>query len=1164
MPIIKLLSATSRSLTCFLLLVAVDLAAAPRPPIPRFPELTLKSWKFDYPELVTAEGMGAHVATNLWLAESWSGYSLNMTAEGALLLTPAVRGYYSNLKETNGTIRLWFAPNWSSTSAGGSGPGDWATLFELGQTNTVTNPFGFALAIDPAGTNLVAAVNTATGTFNLVEYPLNWTTGVWHQIAFVYWTQGVALMVDDSAEQFAAAIPPWPTASTWNQSAFSLGSAFDASQSAQGQLDEIHTFGYALPTNYLAWTYQLYAPIAALGPLSDEEWGAQTSSVPAPCDPCPEGDTNSYPSYSGGWTTNAGLKFASNPAPYIVGRTNFVTVLDEASPFKAYQIFQATQILGSTLITTNIYWSLVTNGAIGVSNFTFRLPTSGVTNQSFYVAADAKDSDSDGFSDAYEQLISKTNPNQFNDSDNDGLGDNHFSLYFELKNATAGQGSSAKPQGHLIRGKGFRVWAESSSTYSTLRFYFEKMYRGLPLNIFRGTDDFPAPYEKQVAEYELPAPDGTFHKYLIKYDFRTFRLTVSNSTSQIADIVSWRDNMMDALGTNGPSSTIISNMTSNVVQNVTFTPAQFQPVSRYVWEGSIGNTSQELVGPSVHSPWWPLLKMVSKGTNVFYTCGYNEGRWNIQRFHTNNFQFVNTNFSWNGEIQLNFVYPVDMALDSAGTTLYVRFFDKSATNYFTNTFNADTCAPISTNTASWPSSPILTIPTNGSLAVATHPENSSIAAVYYKDSDQVVVYTNATGTFGTNFVIGVAGGYSNGPSILVPTNTGSFRQNVKLGGYYYDPDPNPDPTASRKNVAVLCFQSDGKLWVGDTITARMLRFDTSGLCDGWFMSIPHSYCAYVNPNDPQRVFDGYLEFRVDYSKPLRDGWVLTNYWGRYTTGNEAHRGPATQNGLFTPMTITNGASARTYAMVTVTNPNANLRRIVELTATGVRPTPVVDLNPLLELERDGSTYALLPQPSAVNGTNVTFYRNYITSWNGADPTYTQQTLGNVAYTDGVHPIYWSSFRTNGPTIYCFYPDKKEFEQAGTTYTGWHLGAVSNGSPGLWLWTNSPTGPLNGFGKFDTDAEHAGTVQAPLVVGTNIFYVYRGEYWQGGRQANQIMHYSTSGKFLGQFGTPLDAGTLCPPAGAGNIANYSAALVNGVIYLYTPDESCHGIHRWRIE
>jgi hypothetical protein len=182
-----------------------------------------------------------------------------------------------------------------------------------------------------------------------------------------------------------------------------------------------------------------------------EGGGAFTSSEPSPpCDPCPSEGGGVTNSYVGGWTTNAGLKFKA--VPYITNGTSYVTVLDSALSIKAYQVFQATQVLGSTLITTNLVWSFITNGPVGVSNFTFTLPSTNSTTMAYYIAADAKDSDSDGFSDAYEYLILHSNPNQFNDTNSDGMGENQFVLEWDQRTV-----DSTAAEGVLFTGNGIHV-----------------------------------------------------------------------------------------------------------------------------------------------------------------------------------------------------------------------------------------------------------------------------------------------------------------------------------------------------------------------------------------------------------------------------------------------------------------------------------------------------------------------------------------------------------------------------------------------------------------------------------------------------------------------------------------------------------------------------------
>lgn len=265
---------------------------------------------------------------------------MNCVANDSLLLTPAVTGAHTNFTQGRGTLRLWFAPAWSSTSVGGKGPGEWATLFELEQTNAVKNPFGLVVSIDPSGTNLVAAVHPDQESVTLVALPIAWTAGEWHQVAFVYWAQGVVLAVDDDPEQFASTVPRWPGNSVWNQSAFSLGSGYDGQHQAQGQLDEIHTFSSPLSSEYLTGFFQFVAPIAALGPLPEEKSGGAQAAmgVPSSCDLCPSGGGGNTNDLVGGWTTNAGLKFIATPL--VVQGTNFFARLTETSPGKAYEIYQ--------------------------------------------------------------------------------------------------------------------------------------------------------------------------------------------------------------------------------------------------------------------------------------------------------------------------------------------------------------------------------------------------------------------------------------------------------------------------------------------------------------------------------------------------------------------------------------------------------------------------------------------------------------------------------------------------------------------------------------------------------------------------------------------------------------------------------------------------------
>ena len=46
----------------------------------------------------------------------------------------------TNLTVNTGTVMFWFGPDWASTNAGGSGPGVWAQLFNVGELNSTRQP----------------------------------------------------------------------------------------------------------------------------------------------------------------------------------------------------------------------------------------------------------------------------------------------------------------------------------------------------------------------------------------------------------------------------------------------------------------------------------------------------------------------------------------------------------------------------------------------------------------------------------------------------------------------------------------------------------------------------------------------------------------------------------------------------------------------------------------------------------------------------------------------------------------------------------------------------------------------------------------------------------------------------------------------------------------
>lgn len=407
------------TLTAFI----VTTLARPRPPLPPYPEMELRGWRFDNPAALDAVSLHAFTATNLQVAESWSGYALDMSGpDPRALIIPAMAATNRfNFARSNGTLRLWFAPAWTSTSLGGDGPGQWATLFELSQTNEVKTPFSLALALDPDGTNLIFFIRTNAEYVAWLRAPVRWWEGEWHQLALVYDRNGVNLVIDDVWAASSKEVPPWPGSSVWSQSVFSLGGNLAGGELAQGQLDEIHTFAYALPLDYLVWMYEAFSPIAALGPILEKNGkglqggGTEAASAPSPCETCSTNDPG--PSFAPpvpGFSFTSGLRFA--PSPYLTSNgTGYVTWLLGTNVGERYEIYQTTNLLGTSV--WNSVWSRVATGGV---SFILSHPTNDGA-KAFYLAATYADVDGDGISDAYEYLVLRAT--NLWDFDSDGMPD---------------------------------------------------------------------------------------------------------------------------------------------------------------------------------------------------------------------------------------------------------------------------------------------------------------------------------------------------------------------------------------------------------------------------------------------------------------------------------------------------------------------------------------------------------------------------------------------------------------------------------------------------------------------------------------------------------------------------------------------------------------------
>jgi hypothetical protein len=938
--------------------------------------------------------------------------------------------------------------------------------------------------------------------------------------------------------------------------------------------------------------------------------------------------------------------FRFQHVPYITNGTSYVvTLLDEGSVTNAYEIYFATNLQGTSVWDSA--WTLAATGAVSVTNFT--LPWSSNVTDRYFKAARLEDYDQDGVSDASQWFTNRVDahqdsdgdglpdtyetnhglsPNLF-DSDTNGMGDQVFTLSWWIREPTTSNGID------LIVGDGFRVHWDAG-----ILFYLDQQFQDIS---FTTVDSNEGSCCVAVADH---VPDNAWHKWTIQYDYRTLR--IFHRISGVDTLVNeqWYDNMTEKIGTSFSTSVITNGgvqMSNVVVQHF-----QYARKNAYRWDGVIGNTSTEHYGPTMHNPFWPAKKLVLGGSNLFYTCEFDEGNYPLKMFSPSNPQVVLTNFGKKahnistsiGDSITNLVVQTN-TLFAAGNTFYlytrvtstaldllsnVQYYATGPTGiehhliqptmtnaviscfaestgslhgglfsnvlYFirvhdtmnitlhsnalgalsntarvmlsgngsgTNslrcrglhwTFDITTAAPLGTNNTYFPAEyvpPNLTpsIALTNQLAVSTNLVDGKIA-VFDRSSQQVKVY-NANGS-NVVLTIGTNGGYANGPSVPFPTlGDTNFAKIVKLSGFYDDQN-------TRTLRAVVCYQPDGKLWVSDTATARLLRFNPDGSLDTFIETVPHSYRSSVDPNHPQRVFAHFLEFHVDHSQPIASSWILTNYWGYDLTSTNGTRSALALGfpyGLETVTTVTNyGGTNRTFAFVLLNEKNGDYR-FVELTSTGLVQTLTPVFPNGYQLAADGTVHILTP-----SGNQRLFQRRAI-EFTGSGQAFlaTEVTLSTWNNLEDPQAFTWELSGTNFVLF------------DGSIYTtGYHLGTVStNAEPSRpWTWRAAPTGEMNGQGRFDPRASNYAGEQL-LVTSNAIFFVYRGEFWKGDRQANQIFHYKPDGTFVGQFGLPLWAGGQVrnPPGSANNMHTASALTVGTNLYIFTNDERSRGIHRWRL-
>lgn len=447
------------------------------------------------------------------------------------------------------------------------------------------------------------------------------------------------------------------------------------------------------------------------------------------------------------------------------------------------------------------------------------------------------------------------------------------------------------------------------------------------------------------------------------------------------------------------------------------------------------------------------------------------------------------------------------------------------------------------------------------LATAVSPDGSKIAVADGSVKQQIRFFSTADGVEGTP--LGQEGGYATDPTV---TNDKFMFKNTK--------------ELFREEKTFISFAPDGSFWIGDQGNYRIQHFSSSNEFIETIMNIGYFYSAFADRNNPSRVFANYLEFNVDYSRPLQPdngSWKLVRNWAYPITlpfDDQFSR-------LRGVTTLSNG---RTYAFLTHSFLNGQLMhrwQVVELPEsgnlrfTGIEPEfKKEQFDVFFALNSDGSLLRLsstkLNAPTRWIKKSLTGFDNSNNPLWGAD-----EVLASIPTITASDPIVDNGITSDQITstgkIISFSPDS--YDENSGRGGGYHLGAVALGGKD-WLWKTSVSTHTKYQGQFPTDGafdigngvQYAGNFM--MTLDSLIVWGYHGEFWKGS-QTNIWNLFSDNGLFLFQFGiSGIDAlfkGEAAEGMAGNALSGTLMKLPDGDMALISNDESYHGaIQVWRIK
>jgi len=380
--------------------------------------IPLDSWSFnDTTNWTSNKGYFPISFTNL-TASDWgdgSALLLNSTNPAWLRYNMVETNGSTNLTVNVGSVTFWFAPAWAGTNQGGSGPGEWGRLLEVGGY-TPNSSFGlWSLYVDNVGANIYFSAQTNDFSSNFCTYvtaPIAWTTNYWHFIAFTYSATNTALYLDGTLATNGPPLTNYPGPLAL-ANGFFVGSDSNGIYQAAGMIDDLYTYSTPLDADTIANTYDLYSFYYYGNPFN------RANIVQAPSTP---DYTSTYDVITGNgalhyagaassctsgstandiWLTNVTATVTSN------GTLNVTFSIEGGAPGIAYDVFANSELgVGAP----NQPWTWMGQGYPCTNYMLMNLPSTAcfliLGTPQFY----STNGITNALTDAYEELVLQMNP----------------------------------------------------------------------------------------------------------------------------------------------------------------------------------------------------------------------------------------------------------------------------------------------------------------------------------------------------------------------------------------------------------------------------------------------------------------------------------------------------------------------------------------------------------------------------------------------------------------------------------------------------------------------------------------------------------------------------------------------------------------------------------